>query len=209
MAWPCFWVEDTGEVELGLRRFSWGDEERPRPPCAEGRTYHDASVTLGERAAARRNDEGYLEAIPVSEYEHDDRWPPTCGHCDYVFVEDDVWQVNQHPIYRRPDTGEEWLDRALPTGAMFDAFWNHHWGVGPDGVALMVVLPPEEPAYDTRARWWHVDGPARSEGKISKPNAWTRTGDPRSVPPTVDVNPSILTHDYHGYLRHGVLTDPV
>lgn len=28
-------------------------------------------------------------------------------------------------------------------------------------------------------------------------------------PPTVNVTPSILTPEYHGYLRHGVLTDPV
>jgi len=217
MAWPCFWVEDTGNVELGLRRFTWSDTDNdrppgrpghgPRPPCANGKTHHDASVRL-DRAPARRNDEGYLQAIPAEEYSGDQRWPATCANCAYEFVDEDVWQVNQLPLYRRPDTGEEWIDRVLPIGAMFDAFWHRHWGIGPDGIALTVVLPPGSPGDDSRARWWHIDGPARGDGG-TKPNAWTRTCDPKAVPPTVDVNPSILTSDYHGFLRHGVLTDPV
>ena len=51
MAWPCFWCEDTGEVELGLRRFTWSDTERhgPRPPREGlGRRRHVALKLLGE-----------------------------------------------------------------------------------------------------------------------------------------------------------------
>ena len=198
MAWPTFWVEPTGDVEVGLRRYAAHGEASACPTGA----YHDATTPIGRRPE-RRTDNGYLDAIPVEEYVGDDRWPTACG-CGYEFTEDDQWQVWQEAVYRRPDTGEEWAQRSLPPGALLDGHW--HPQKGPDGIALVCVLPPEAP--DTRGHWWHVDGPARSEG-YTKPNAWTRTGDPKAVPPTVDVNPSILTPDYHGFLRLGVLSDPV
>lgn len=200
MPWPCFWVEDTGEVELTLRRYADG-------PCGD-RSYHNAVAPIG-RAAAARSEEGYLEALPVEAYAGDERWPPVCS-CSRPFTDEDPWQVNQRPIYRARD-GREWVDDKLPPGAMFDALWSRPWGVGADGIALTVVLPPD--SEDSRSHWWHVDGPARGEGQEPKPNAWTRTGDPKAEPPTVDANPSILTNDYHGYLRvvdgRSVLIDPI
>lgn len=205
MAWPCFWVEETDLAEVSLRRYAArGEGETTACPGPYG--YHNASVVL-HRAAARFGPDHSIAAIPVEEYADDPRWPVECPHCGYVFTDDDSRQVNQDIVYRRPDTGEEWAGHTLPTGAMFDAPWYHAFGVGPDEIALVVVLPPMTEG-DTRGLWWHVDGPARSEGH-TKPGAWTRTGDPKAVPPTVDVNPSILTPSYHGYLRNGVLTDPV
>lgn len=201
VAWPAFWVEPSGVVEVALRRFTYSEAST----CPNGLRGHTASTSLG-RMEERRTAAGYLDAIPAEEYFGDRRWPTSCAACDYVFSSDDSWQVSSVAVYRRPDTGEEWPDRVLPVGAMLDGHW--HPQKGPDGLALVVVLPPEPSSDgDTRGHWWHVDGPSRNNG-VPGPG-WTRTGDPRALPPTVDVNPSILTADYHGYLRHGVLTDPV
>lgn len=196
MAWPCFWLEPTGEMELSLRRFVT-DENRPCPGTPGRYSYHNAMVPIG-RAPERRTPEGFFAAVPHEEFDGDARWPDACARCDYRFGADDHWQVWTDAVYRRAD-GAEHSGRSLPPGAMLDGFW--HPRRGPDGIALVVVLPPE--AEDTRSHWWHVDGPASGGG------GWTRTGDPRAVPPTVDVNPSIHAGDYHGYLRHGVLTDPL
>jgi hypothetical protein len=202
MAWPCFWTEETGEVDISLRRYR--DTIEGEPPCPGPRTHHDAQVIV-VREPHRRDAEGVLNAIPVEEYADRPDWPAACG-CGYVFVPEDHWQVNQEPLYRAVATGQEWRQHSLPVGAMYHAPWYGVWGVGADGIALMVVLPPERP--DMRANFWHVDGPANHGDGTLVPNAWTRTGDPRD-PPTLTVNPSIQTDEYHGYLHDGVLTDPL
>ena len=233
MTWPCFWVEETGEVELSLRRFTFGQYEPSTPgdgyhddrpdhvACPSmpkrdvkgqpGKTYqsgHDASVPIG-RGVQRRNAEGYLEVVPRDEYPDDPRWPMTCEHCGGPMPDAALYQVNQEPIMREVDVAEgvtprEWSQKQLPAGAMFDARWDTR--KGPDGVALVVVLPSpseDEGKRDARPHFWHVDGTASSGGH------WKRTGDPKTNPPTVTATPSILSSDYHGYLRDGVLTDPV
>lgn len=198
MTWSCFWVETNGEADITLRRLRL-DQDSP-PACTAG-SYHQASVVIG-REPVRMGEDFAIAAIPPEEYADDPRWPPTCA-CGYAFQADDLSQVNQEPIYVEPATDRTWAQRSLPPGAMFDAPWYRPWGVGADGIALMVVLPPE--AEDARVNFWHVDGPARSQ---STPNAWSRTGDPRN-PPTLTVQPSILTDRYHGFLQAGVLTDPM
>lgn len=201
MSWPCFWVETTGEAEIFLRRYRMRDE-------APGEHFHSATAATGVRQSVRLTDDHAYEWIEPDEWKPHNLWPTTC-ECGYEFVNEDTWHVSQEPVYVRPDTGETWLGRTLPIGALYHAAWWAMWGVGDDGIALQCVLPrPDGVGGWEPDHPWHVDGPARSEG-TSKPNAWSRTGDPRSVPPTVDVNPSILTSHYHGYLRHGVLTDPV
>lgn len=108
----------------------------------------------------------------------------------------------------------EWTDQTLPPGAMLDATWYHDidgWR-GPDGIALMVVLPPQHirsdnGEVDNRSNWWHADGPSRNNG-VPGPG-WSRTGDPKASPPTVTIQPSILTGDYHGFVQGGTLTDDI
>jgi len=200
MTWTCIWTEETGEVDITLRRYS--PSATVDPPCPGPRSYHDASVVIG-REPHRRSASGTLEAIFAEDYAGNAGWPVACG-CGYVFVPEDEWQVNQEPIYRDPATGQEWGQQSLPVGAMYHAPWYGSLGMGADGIALTVALPPERP--DMRPNFWHVDGPSRNNGV---PGAgWTRTGDPRN-PPTLSVTPSILTGDYHGYLTAGVLTDPL
>lgn len=201
MSWPCIWTEANGEADVTLRRARLDDKA---PPVCTAGTYHQAVVVIG-REPVRLSEEGAVRAIPDEEYAADERWPRACA-CGYEFRADDLFQVNQEPIYVEPATGRTWAQRSLPVGAMFDAPWYRPWGIGPDGIALMVVLPPE--TADARTNFWHVDGPARNHEGGSKPNAWSRTGDPRN-PPTLSVTPSIQSGDYHGYLTAGVLTDPL
>jgi hypothetical protein len=126
---------------------------------------------------------------------HDDpRWPAKCEKCDYVFKDDDYWQVFCDWIYRNAETGEELSFRDLPIGAMYHADWYPDDYRGPDGLALTVILPDKTP--------WTIDGYANPEGQARIPHAWTRTG----VPPKISASPSILTKGYHGWLKDGVLT---
>lgn len=202
MAWPCFWVEPTGEAEQQLRRFTLSEEGID---CASG--YHQAVSFIG-RAPELRDENGFHH-VSDDEVPHDDpRWPSTCELCGRPFEPGDYWQVSGDMILRRPDTGEDWSMRNLPVGAMFDGFWNPAQWKGDDGMAVLVVLPPAG-GGDARSHLWNVDGPSNSlEGGL-KPHAWARTGDPKAVPATLDVNPSILVSDYHGFLRLGVLSDPL
>lgn len=206
MPWPCFWVEEIGEDEAALRRFTLHEAEG-LPPCADGSMFHNAQASIERQPRVRVDDEhgGHVESIPAERFEGDPRWPTHCGACPYEFRPEDYWQVWTEPIYRRPETGEEWAQRALPVGAMFDSWWAPaHWRNEADGLALTVVLPP--PGDDARVRFWNIDGPANSNGQLT-PHAWTRTGDPHAMPPTVSATPSILTSDYHSFLTDGVLGD--
>lgn len=206
MSWPCFWVDEIEETELALRRYVSSTDETRKCPGKWG--YHNAQTSIG-RVPAVRDAEGYLEPIAngKSVYANDDRWPTKCDACDYEFVDDDQWQVFRERVFRGRHVDGEWSERSLPPGAMLDGFW--HPQKGPDGIALVVVLPPA--AEDSRGHWWHVDGPSRNNG-VAGPG-WTRTGDPLANPPTVHVSPSILTGDYHGWLHvvegRSVLTDPI
>lgn len=123
---------------------------------------------------------------------HDDpRWPTRCA-CGYVFSADDPWQVFQHQIYRRSDTGEEMTVEEAPPGAMWDAWWYEGFGKTPDGKHLCVKLP--------NGSSWYIDGPATGGG------SWTRSG----TPPIVTAKPSIFANqgkpnEWHGWLTDGVL----
>lgn len=220
----CYWVDDTGLVEVSLRRYISEDcPERGDSPFS----YCNESVDIG-RSAAVRGDGRYLGSIPVSDFANDDRWPQQCSRCGRPFgplssVEDRVadgtgkllahTQVNQEGIYRAADGRGEWPQRRLPAGAMFDAFWLHdqpdtkpdYSKQGPDGLSLMVVLPYE--GTDARGSMWNVDGFASGNGSNRLIyHAWARTGDPR-VPGSVSATPSIVIPPYHGFLRNGTLVD--
>lgn len=180
----CFWVERADGEEWGLRRYVLSDD----CPGNVGYGYHNAENILGRSTSAPRD------------VDHNDpRWPQKCDHCDYRFAPEDSWQVRTERVWCRLDTGEKWTDRRLPPGAMFDGAW-YPWK-GSDGLSLVVVLPPA--TVDSRGNWWNVDGPSRNNG-VPGPG-WTRTGDPRAIPPTVSVSPSIAVSGYHGFLQDGIL----
>src|SRR5690606_32048967 len=123
-----------------------------------------------------------------------------CTECGLPMPEGARWQVHQERVFRRPDTGGTWTQRELPPGAMYESPWLRSFGVGPDGLALVVVVPGSPAPVH-----WHVDGPSRSTD--TKPNAWKRTGNPKHG--DVTARPSILVPGYHGFLTDGVLTNPL
>lgn len=114
------------------------------------------------------------------------------------------WQ----PRYRRADTGEIFAClAAVPPGGMWDADWMHDC-IGPntDGRVLVVKLPNgNDWIIDSRAsnctlpnddnhRWWvrHGEPPNITVDKLGGPTCAAGAG-------------SILSGNYHGFLRNGEL----
>lgn len=82
---------------------------------------------------------------------------------------------------RNPATGEEYPVHDAPPGAMFFADWYQ------EGATLAVKLPD--------GTVWLIDLEYEPGKK------WTRHG----KPPAITATPSILTANYHGWLRDGQL----
>lgn len=195
MTIQCFWLEKTLRARRSLRRYHSSDVR-----CSGPMGYHDAMVTIDEVPVRKKWEYGdaivqdYAGADDVDAFKDDPRWPKACS-CGYEFKKTDRWQIFFDDVMKRNDTGEEISLRDAPPGAMWDAWW---YGVDsswtnpqrPDSVCLMLKTPGGD---------WYVDGRSRQGG------FWTRTGDPRSNPPTVTATPSILIEPYHGWLRDGKL----
>jgi hypothetical protein len=210
----CFWLEPTDQVELSLRRYRGSEHSK----CAvSGFGYHNASAIVERASIAQLAARGWPmendrpaytidvgrmrrrgKAIQPSSGEsrtrtislEDPRWPRTCS-CGYQFAEDDAWQCNPFPLFRRLDNGELVTLQAAPVGAMWNAAWLER--PGPDGICLMVRTPGGE---------WPVDGPSYHGGKIRKERGWKRSG----AIPDVTASPSIMIPGkYFGFLRSGWL----
>jgi hypothetical protein len=196
----CFWLEPTMRARRSLRRYR-GNREGER--CeASGTGYHNAEVLIEPCDVRLTEHDGrqvweYDEDRDAEKFRDDPRWPTACA-CGYGFADGDERQVFCDIIYRRTDTGEEMALRNAPPGAMWDARWYTHASdlLKPDDLHLMVECP---------GGTWYVDG------KSSNGPGWTRTGDPRAIPPTVTASPSIgigvNMEKYHGWLRAGQLVD--
>jgi hypothetical protein len=164
--------------------------------------YHDAWVlidTILDRGEPIRDGKG--------EFEHDERWPTKCEKCDYLFTEQNHFQIFFDRIYVRKDTGEEMTLRDAPLGAMWDAEWYPSDWKGPDGKSLVAICPG--------GGHWHIDGRAsnctKPDDKVHK--CWVRHGEPPNI--TVDKNGvtcaagagSIQTPNWHGFLRSGFFVE--
>lgn len=222
MSTRCFWVEPILRERLSLRRYSRSHGDCSAMPGQYG--YHDAhrplfdvdarivSMTLGD-GTVTRDIIDYGGPKNRADVPPEYAWPTNCA-CGYAFVEDDHWQVFGDALYQRADTGAIVTLRGAPPGAMWDAWWMHGikggflFGPGEDGLVLMVKLPNG-----------HDWCPDRRASNCTMPNddnhrCWRRHGDPRTGPVTVDKNGptcaagagSILSGDYHGFLRNGELT---
>lgn len=186
----CFMLERTDFANESFRRYK-SSESGPACPLHPGTyPYHNISaiINLQVEYHSKYDGEGL---IPSDELKTDPRWPVACG-CGYVFAPEDEWQHNFDRLWRMPD-GTLIDPKKAPAGAMWFSPGYEELGdyVGPDGHALMVMLPPGGRASNV----WHVDGPARDGGR------WTRLG----APPDVTVSPSIATSQYHGFLTQGYL----
>jgi len=195
-----FFVEPTGRVALFLRRYRVGDDR-----CGRTGSYCDAMTFLGE-APAKRDKDGYYEILGDGPPHDDPRWPKYCEACGRGFRDNDPFQLFQEGIDKAAD-GREFRHSELPPGACYDAWWDPR--KGPDGRALVVVLPTGTP--------WHIDGRANN---CTMPNdkvhrCWCRHGRPEDGTLHVDKNGvtcaagagSIAVPGYHGFLHHGKLTD--
>jgi hypothetical protein len=211
MGVKCFWMVPAGKLDRRLRRYHSIAENEPPCPLVQAqpgwRGLHEASVPFdvvedpGGCIAS-----GDADAPPAD----DPRWPARCG-CGYEFAEGDERQLFVDRVYRRTDTNEEMRLRDAGPGAMYDADWFHGFEgwQGPDGLSLIAILPNGVP--------WHIDGAANNctdpEGaRLGSHKCWVRHG----IPPLITVDKSgvtcaagagsIMSGDYHGFLRDGEFT---
>lgn len=209
-ATPTFWVEESGECIVSLRRYT---NSTGGWTCAEG--WHNAMAPFGT-VPAEIDDEGVMRAQP-DETDHDDpRWPAHCERgCGYAFTEADQWQMFTDRGYVNPATGQTYAKRDLPPGATYSAPWYrmfYNKQTPPDdGITLCVKLP--------NGSDWCVDSQASNcDRKGEAHSCWVREGDPRQCNVTVGKGGntgantctagagSILAGDYHGFLQAGILT---
>ncbi len=216
----CFWLEPTLTIRPWLRRYLPPRKDRLDTcshPANHG--YHNAMFLLPDITDCKFRDEvhgntTYPNQLDLKDillrYEPprtDPRWPTDCPCGRYHFTEDDEWQFFVRNLYRRADTGEIMTLDDAPAGAMFDASYLHDqpgW-CGPDGRSIHVVLP--------NGNKWCIDSRCsnctRKDDDVHK--CWVRHGEPPEL--TVDKNGntcaagagSILSGDYHGFLRNGFL----
>lgn len=210
MPTKCFFIEPTVKIYRALRRYTSSGTIGVNV-CSTNGWYHQKSTPL-DIIEGDQNDKDKRQ------HPHDDpRWPTQCD-CGYVFTTNDVYQVSTDTIYRRLDNGEDVTLRNAPDGAMWYADWMIHgrtkddsnqiW-IGPDGHCLVVKVVG---GHD-----WMVDGQCNNctmpHDKVHK--CWVRHGDPRTSNITIDKNGytcqagagSILTPNWHGFLRDGWLVE--
>lgn len=211
MSVQTFWLEQTDQVAVGLRRYTMGEGGFD---CEHG--HHQALTYTGVETADYETSDGYKVLRPLDELDHNDpRWPTSCQHCGHDFAESDRWQMWQEQLYRRTDTDElRALHQSAPApdapAAEPGATWNAWWmpfSKGPDGMTLMVRCPD---GHD-----WMVDSRARNctMPDDSEHRCWVRHGDPRECRVTVDKDGltcaagagSIDTGAWHGFLQNGQL----
>lgn len=207
MGVECFVIQIGEESRRSLRRYC-----KDRRDCPE-RSYHNATVPLGEHALVR-SDDGAIDWIDPDSYLTHPAWPTHCS-CGYEFTEADERQVNQDPIYVALDGRGEWTLSEAPPGAMWEAWWVGDWARvnGGAGPAWVFKLPngaefmPGQGASNCDRKGedhdcWCVHGeapmltidktpePGRSTCTAGGGSIWSRQGQP---------------NDWHGFVTAGEL----
>jgi hypothetical protein len=160
----CFLIEDTGLTRFTLRRYSPETGSCPGPL-----KYHSAHNPYQDGDAS------------VKTPSFDDlRWPVQCEHCDYKFVDRDIFQLFPESLYRAPETGALMAIGKVPVGAMWFEDW--HPDRGPDGHFVVVKTKKGE---------WYVDG--KVFGGCSRAHepghkCWTRVGEAPHITVTRNCN---------------------
>lgn len=205
----CFFLEPTKKLRRQLRRYRSCEGIAPCPLMPGQYSRHDASVPFDE--VEKPNADGIIEVQKDKPDNSDPRWPTHCG-CGYAFEDSDERQVFADRLYVRSDTRDVVAIRDAGPGAIYNADWyaDHPCWCGPDGRSLIAILP--------NGNEWHIDGPANNctdkEGFMAaKHKCWIRHGEPPML--TVDKNGptchagagSILSGNYHGFLRNGEFTN--
>lgn len=233
MSIPLFWLERTGEVELELRRSSIINDGG-RCPLGGWHSRRSVPITRrpGSYDTDRHvlNSIDWTEFSDSSAWP----LTCDCGYVfsddDSRFVDQHEIVVDAHGVeHVRSGYGSE-----LPHGAVFEAWWlaGTNW-VGPDGMAIIVMVPEHHPwqpdsqaSNCTRKCPWRDDDARQRhreheqhhsdqcDPRFENHKCWVRVGDPRH-PETLHVSKdgetcdagagSILTPEWHGFLRYGVL----
>lgn len=207
MSVQCFMLRATERERRALRRYVHREGES----CAAPYRFHAASTPIGEGVIVRSSD-GYM-ATPQEHDRNDPRWPAKCEHCEYVFRDDDAWQVSGDAIYVDSD-GREFSQLDAPPGGIIEAWWLFD-PKGPEDLAELPEIrsryarepearmllsrmyyeqwaetrPPLQ-VFTPNGRPWIVDSTANNGP------GWTVSGDP----PLLSCSPSILVPGYHGWL---------
>lgn len=197
----CFYIEKTGRAKRYARRYHSSSDESEK--CDKsGYGYHNIMIFIDE-IQEETNPEGYIH---TTELPAGTIFPTHCS-CGYEFTDKDAKQTFQESLYVNKETGEETTLEAAKPGAMWDGWWYSDMFKGNDGRCLIVKLP--------NGRDWIIDSRASN---CTKPEDTTHKCWPRSgTPPNITVGKefgntcsagagSIMSGDYHGFLRNGYLT---
>ncbi len=208
----CFMIEPTDQMKRWLRIYSTA----VGVACPVNGTYHQGMVEIDTVAYDPDASEDW---DPL-----DARWPT---HCDCGAELKGHRHVFTQLLWRRLDTGEILTLRDMPDGAMYHANWfaKYKHFTGLDGLSLHVRVP-ERHDWNIDGRASNCDSPCATcaapynahQGRDhhyvdSRPDhkCWIRHGTPPNI--TVDKagntcgagGGSILTKQWHGFLRNGVL----
>lgn len=198
----CFLLQPTDLIEVRLRRYTRDGGECPD---VNNHGYHQAWTLVGVDKVIEDVNDVNTNSGPVPHT--DSRWPTQCT-CGYKFGPNVGYQYFPQHLYRRSDNGELVTWRDAPGGAMIRATWLEEiptW-FGTDGKSYMVKLP--------NGREWPIDGTASNCTRPTEEHkCWCRHGEAPNF--TVDKNGntcsagagSIVSGDYHGFLRNGVLEE--
>jgi hypothetical protein len=201
----CFVTERTGSSRYWLRRYSHGRG-------CNGAGYHNARGPMVAETADDPNKK-WLCTNPPEIPNEDPRWPKKCDGCDYQFTDADPHQVFGDPIYKRADTGELFIWRDAPPGALRRADWYEEddssvrpgW-TGPDGQSWECMLPG--------GVVWFIDGGCNNCTRPGEPHhCWVREGKAPAFTIGKSGNTcsagagSIAVPGYHGFLRNGHLEE--
>lgn len=186
--------------EIGTRAFLrvyWGDDCPNNCGCGR-KGYHNAEIFLID--SSKLED---WEAGGKPEDYPDKAWPTKCDHCGASVPKDATRQIFHRRLYNtasgKPEPGDLYFLKYHKPGE------HCHWS-NCDGNHLMAILPN---GYE-----WDIDGRAsnctKKDDKTHR--CWCRHGEPPII--TVDKNGdtcsagagSILSGNYHGFLRNGEFT---
>lgn len=203
MPWKCFVIARSPYCRLSLRRFTFskstvGDTNvgfrEVEKLCPKGKGYsHDASVLIAHQVEA-----GSVHSSGKGAFQEDSRWPVKCEACEYVFAEEDQWQVNYDELWKGAPDGKLYTLRDMPPGATWHADWFPEGDptfAGPDGKVWCVMMPGGVE--------WIVYGPSRdAQGNAGA--KWQVAG----APPAITVHPSIgIGKRYHGFIKGGIVSE--
>lgn len=187
----CSWAVYGPTQERSVIRIEQGD-------CPNSKWGHRASRVVDQVPSVDATFEGF------------DPEPPEACECGHVFTGESRVSKSAARMLILED-GSIVSPKDAPPGTMWDADYMPDGWKGPDGRALIVVLP----TGPGMLHHWHIDGSASNCDQPDREHhCWVRTGEPPNI--TVGKGApgesctagagSIGVPGYHGFLRNGAFT---